>query len=79
MNHSYNGVSEKHMTLKLVLGHRKFATNKPLVLWAQVYQWQTSYDLTLGSYTCQIHLLAMVYIILLHIYIYYKYMFAVYS
>ena len=43
----------------LILGHWKFATDKPLTL--QVYQWQTSPDLGLRSYICRIHLAAMVY------------------
>ena len=48
MNHGYYGVFDKYISL--VLSHQKFATDKPLILRAQVYQWQTSSDLRLGSY-----------------------------
>ena len=56
MNHSEYGVFSKHTTL--VLSHQKFATNKPLALWAQVLSAANFLsDLGLQSYICWMHLL----------------------
>ena len=58
MNHGYYGVFNKYTTL--VLGHWKFATDKHLILRAQGL---SVANFGLGSYTCRIYLLDMVYIL----------------
>ena len=61
MNNGYIGAFNKYTSL--VLGHRIFVIHKPLACRLGVYQWQTSSDLWLGSYICQIHLPALIYIL----------------
>ena len=48
-----------NIAMTLVLGHWKFAIDKPLALWAQGLSCQTSSDLRLGLYIYYILLLGM--------------------
>ena len=65
MNHGHYGVYNKHTTL--VLSHWKFAVDKPLALRARGLSMANSSDLGLGLYICCIHLIAVLYILHIHI------------